>query len=209
MYLIYDTETNGLDAPVHIMQLGAVLLGPDFRELETFDTLVALPDGVEVHPKAQAAHGLTAGAVSTGAPPQTALSRLRALAQNAQWAVAYNNTFDVSVIRDSAVRLGVEDPFGPLAHFCMMRAMTPVLQLRGFKPGKFKWPRLMEAHQFALREGFDMAHSAIEDVRATGRVLEWYVKNVGPLTKGAPGFIKPLNPGVIAHRMEPGTYGPN
>ena len=208
MYLIYDVETNGLDAPVHIMQLGAVLLDPEFREIGAVDTVVRLPAGVAVHPKAQNAHGLTAKAVENGPAAPKALESLQSLAQKAQWAVAYNNTFDVAVVRDTAVREGVPDPFGPLAHFCLMRAMTPVIQLPGFRAGKFKWPKLVESHLFCFRTDFDAAHSAIADVQATGRVLRWYVENVGPLIKDGPRFIQPRNPGVIAHYMENGTYGP-
>jgi len=178
MYLIYDTETNKLGADACAVEVGAILLGPGFEVEDIYQTVVQLPPGATIDPRATAVHGYTDAMVKEGAAPAQVFERLYAMARRAQWAIAFNNKFDVPVLGNLVKGY---HPLRGLNHFCLMLGMTPVMKMPGFKRNEYRWPNLQVAHVWATGYSFDKAHSALADVEATARVLQWYVQKVGPL----------------------------
>lgn len=99
--------------------------------------------------------------------------------------VCFSATFDRKVLRIATFRRWGRDGFPgkgkpPKPWLCLMKTLTDVIALpatqpminagRGHLP---KTPSLMEAHKWAFGTGFDKAHDALEDVKATHRVWEF------------------------------------
>lgn len=178
MYLIYDTETNKLGADACAVEVGAILLGPGFEVEDVYQTVVQLPPGATIDPRATAVHGYTDAMVKEGAAPAQVFERLYDMSRRAQWAIAFNNKFDIPVLGNL---IKGYHPLRGLNHFCLMLGMTPVMKMPGFKRNEYRWPNLQVAHVWATGYSFDKAHSALADVEATARVLQWYVQKVGQL----------------------------
>lgn len=178
MYIFFDTETTGLyqhkknyDHPSqpHMIQLGAILLTEDLRELATFDTIIR-PEGFEVPIDSSKIHGITHDmAVKQGVHITVALNIFQGMCAGAEIGVCHNTQFDYGVLMTEIHRNGF-DHFLPEREICTMKSTTDLCQI----PGNygFKWPKLIELHEFLFGEGFSGAHSAIEDIRATVRCFK-------------------------------------
>lgn len=194
MFLIFDTETSGLvnhkkdfehESQPHIVQLAAMLLSPQLEEISTLCCIIR-PEGWTMPPsilsdtlsledaRAQKLqipacdiHGITQEiAEERGIPLGDALALFDAMAERATTAVCHNTGFDFVAVEAEFHRLGWTHNL-PEKRICTMRSTTQLCEL----PGKFgfKWPQLQELHQFLFGEGFDGAHDALNDVRATAR----------------------------------------
>lgn len=178
MYIFFDTETTGLydhkkdfDHPAqpHLIQIGAILVSEDLRELATFDTIVR-PEGFEIPPDSSAIHGITHDmAVKQGIHITAALNIFQGMCAGALIGVCHNTDFDYGVLMAEQHRNGF-DFFLPEKKICTMKSTTNLVGL----PGKygFKWPKLIELHEFLFGEGFSGAHTAIDDIRATVRCFQ-------------------------------------
>ena len=183
MYFIYDTETSGVGPTAHLMQVGAAMLDSALNEVGSYSTMVQLPDGCEIHPKALEAHGLTRARVNAeGVNAAVALGALRALVLGAHagapgpaaLAIAFNNKFDIAMLEAMSIRYKVQNPLDGLGHLCMMSKMTDICKLPGKWRGSYKWPNLQEAYMYCYGRPFEGAHDALADVRATAAVWRWY-----------------------------------
>lgn len=183
MILVIDTETSGLlnsslplDHPSqpHIVQLAAWLGEFDDRgECQHVASLNAVirPDGWSISEGALCVHGITEEyARAFGEPLRAILDRFYSLVSDAasldnSQLVAHNLRFDHQMLlRDSA---GFDTTsLGLLQPFCTMIALTPRMKLSGRYPGKYKWPKLEEAHQFCFGtpSPAEARHSAMGDV---------------------------------------------
>jgi len=184
MYLIYDTETNKLGADACAVEVGAMLVDGAFNTVEVYETLVQLPPGAVLDPRASAVHGIEQRDLDTfGVLPAQVFDRLAALAAQAQWCVAYNNQFDLRVLGNlqPARHPFIAPPRPAPAQFCLMLAMTDICKIKGFKY-KYKWPNLQQAHAHCFGVGFSAGHEALTDVAASVRILKWYREHVGELS---------------------------
>lgn len=189
MILFADTETGGfpndrlaLDHPAQppLVQLGAILVDADNgAEWATLE-LVVRADGYEIPPSASSVHGVTTAiARKVGVPLSLAVASYCNLRALADLVVFYNKDFD-RVIMEIAIARNGKVPSNPGPEItCAMELVTPMAKMPPTERmiaaghgGKFKPPKLIEAHQFLFGEGFDGAHSALADARATMRV--WF-----------------------------------
>lgn len=79
--------------------------------------------------------------------------------------VAHNIAFDYPVMAAEILRYGIKaDREHKPRKFCTMKATTDICKL----PGKYgyKWPSLIELHQYCFGKPFDKAHDAMGDVQA-------------------------------------------
>lgn len=188
MIFIYDTETTGLnqkhlpaghpDQP-YLVQLGCLLVSDTGREVCSAD-LIVRPQGWTVPEGAARIHGITTEiAAEVGVPVATALSVFAQLRQNAQEVVAFNEEFDSFIIRTAFARFGKNPSHrGPDKITCAMKLasdimrLPPTARMRAAGFDKHKPPNLQEAYKhFVDSKGFDGAHSAVVDCRATAEVL--------------------------------------
>ncbi len=189
MDLIFDTETTGKAnfklPPEHfsqprVVQIAAMLVN-GLEEVAVFSVIIK-PEGFTIPEEASAIHGITTQlALERGIPIKVALSLFNHLGRAASRLVAFNAAFDELVLRGEFARVTPITVFDERPVHCAMLQCKPILKLPG-QYGDFKWPKLSEAHEFFFGEGFDGAHDALADVRATVRVLrastEWEQKQV-------------------------------
>lgn len=196
-YLIFDTETSGLpllnlppaapEQPV-ILQLAAILLDSDFKEVARLNTLINHGRDVEIHPKALEAHGITN-------------ERCRREGKNvgdvtAEFTnmysfddttfVAHNLRFDIFLWRCHLAQQGDKGMFFARHTFCTMEAMTPICRIKNKTRPGFKWPKLQEAFYHIMGHEFDDAHDALADVRACAEVFKYLRSPTGPAARPAP-----------------------
>ena len=198
LILFFDTETSGLpdrdSGPgphqPHVVQLAAVLA--DGKDERTLATLIR-PAGWEIHPAAQAVHGISIQRASQeGVPIAEAVAAFDELLGQAQLAVAHNVEFDRLLLDSEYVRLGRPGGLQTATHrglgpprwpptFCTMRACTELLRLPGGRDGHWKWPRLEQAYFGLFGHPLAGAHDALADTRACRAIFEELVRRgLGP-----------------------------
>lgn len=183
MFLIYDTETTGLPAnegrgkwehpsqpwPVSV---AALLLNDDLTEADSFHSLIRIPDDVEIHPRAEATHGISREKlIAEGVAPAEVLRDFKAILAKSKVALAYNSQFDVTVLKALALRLGDNNPgalFDGVEDSCLLRLCTNYLKIPGGNEG-YRQVKLFQAYRRICGVPMDKvytAHDAMEDVRA-------------------------------------------
>lgn len=189
MICAIDTETCGFvneklpyDHPTQppLVQLGAILVDSDNgAEWATLE-LIVKPDGYDIPTAASSVHGVTTKlAHKVGIPLSLAVAAYCNLRSKADLIVCYNKAFDIAIMEIAIARNGKKPSHpGPDVE-CAMELITPLAKMpptpRMISAGRgdqFKNPKLTEAHEFLFGEGFDGAHSALADARATTRV--WF-----------------------------------
>ncbi|AXQ69768.1 DNA polymerase III alpha subunit [Caulobacter phage CcrSC] len=178
MLLFFDTETTGLwnkglpmGSPEQpkIVQIAALLTEDDGTEVQSLNFIVRQD---HVPEKAAAVHGITTEVSQRlGLNEGTVLTVFEELLMLADVVVAHNDEYDRQVVLNAIALIDqkISDPFAGKKAFCTMKASTPICKIKG--PRGYKWPKLIEAHQILLGEGFDGAHDALADVRACKRVF--------------------------------------
>lgn len=189
LVMCFDSETGGFpsdklpyDHPAQppLVQLGCVLVDSDNgAEWATLE-LIVKPDGYDIPPAASSVHGVTTKiAHAVGIPLSLAVAAYCNLRSKADLIVCYNKSFDIAIVEIAIARNGKKPSHpGPDVE-CAMELVTPMCKMpptpRMISAGRgdqFKNPKLTEAHEFLFGEGFDGAHSALADARATMRV--WF-----------------------------------
>ena len=176
--LYFDTETTGFqkakgtplaDCP-HLVQLAALLVDADGNEIDVMNAIVR-PVGYTIPDDVAEIHGITTErALEEGRDLLDVIENFAHLLEQADEVVAHNINFDIQIVSYEFDRLEFGNLFAGKSFFCTMAATTDLCQLPGKYPGKFKWPKLIEAHQHIFGEGFDGAHDALADVRACQRI---------------------------------------
>lgn len=196
MKLIFDTETTGLvawhlpagdPAQPRLVQMAGLLVDEQWGEQSSFSVLVK-PEGFEIPFAASKVHGITTEkAARLGVPLRTALSLFNNLARVADEVWAFNEQYDSTVIKGEFCRVKQPCVLEEKPARCAMLGCKDILKLPGKTGRDYKWPKLSEAHQFFFQAGFDKAHDALADVRATVKVmratLDWrtqHAAEVGP-----------------------------
>lgn len=180
--LFFDTETTGKanfkagpEWPLQprCVQLAALLCAPDGTEIAWFNHIIE-PDGWDIPAEAAAVHGITLErAKAEGVPISRAIINFVELLIQTEWLVAHNIDFDDLILHSELHRMRADilEQFKAKRRFCTMRAATDICKIpTGWGRGKYKWPKLVEAHQHFFGKGFEGAHDAMADVRACARV---------------------------------------
>jgi DNA polymerase III subunit epsilon len=112
---------------------------------------------------------------SKGITVEKAMDRfLACMDMGVEHLVCHNTDFDLRIlISETARHPRIHPLFRAITttpSFCTMKHMTQEMALpypNGRGVGK--WPKLIELHHYLFGEGFDGAHDALEDVKATVR----------------------------------------
>ena len=179
--LVFDTETAGLYQrklpPSHpsqpeVLQLCAWLVD-DVKVYSSFNVFIhgesAIPkEAYEVH---RIDRDMTA---RVGISRLRACQMLDAYAKKADVIVGHNLDFDIGIMKAAFHREGGTGVSLNRPQFCTMHNSTNVCKIphpKPFRAGEFKWPSLQEAYTMLVDpRGFDGAHDAEADVRATYEV---------------------------------------
>ena len=178
MFLFFDTETSGLPrnygAPLsdfdnwpRLVQLAWLLLDNDGQEIRA-ENLIIRPEGFIIPEAASAIHGITTEqALIKGVALKEALNSFSQDIDPADLVVGHNISFDEKIVGAEFLRKRIANKLFERARFCTMQSSTDFCRI----PGNYgyKWPKLSELHHCLFDEGFDGAHDALADVKATAR----------------------------------------
>lgn len=183
MYLIFDCETSGFRES-RLIQLGMILLGADFKPIMEASLLVK-PDGFQIEQGATDVHGITQEhAERHGLPQDVALMLFVEFTRRASTLVCHNVEHDRRVMEGELSK--ARWPTVDKPYFCTKREMVQVCKLppseKMLRAGRrgYKDPKLIEAYQHAFGEGFEGAHDAMADCRATARLFAWIKSGARP-----------------------------
>lgn len=189
----FDTETTGLPnfriPPDHpsqprLVQLAAKLVeetGPGvFNEIAKISVIIK-PEGFVIPVEASNINGTTTEKANTfGVPLLATMAVFSNLVKAADRIIAHNFRFDYGMIKRELNILKKPNRLDGKDQFCTMTASTDLCQLpptarmiAAGMGGRFKSPKLIEAHEYFLGEGFDKAHDAMADVDAMFRIYPY------------------------------------
>lgn len=169
-----------------VFQLAFVLMDEEGTVLEEFSEFIK-PDGwvIPTGPGNEfwSDHGYsTEECERLGVPIAYALDKFITAMDKADYLVAHNMAFDKPVILAEFARAGAKVPEGfvPPKSLCTMMSTIDYVKAPHspeniakwpFLATKWKYPKLEELHEKLFSEGFDGAHDALVDVKATFRCL--------------------------------------
>ena len=179
--LFFDVETSGLpkkyNAGVNevdnwpkMVQIAWIVYKGQ-KEVSCNDYIV-IPEGFKIPEDAYRIHGITnERANEEGFRLPFVLNKFNQDFFHSDKVVAHNINFDIKIVGAENYRLQSRD-MGMEEHelICTMQSSTNFCQLPS-KNGKkgYKWPKLAELHERLFGEGFDNAHDALADIRATSK----------------------------------------
>lgn len=197
MYLIFDTETDGLpknwkaamldldnwprviqlawqlyDARGELIMEYSSLIVPDGWEIPTKQTFLRQGMlGAEAEKKAKfwIDNGFTTERCRVeGKPIRKALAAFLNAYNNAEYLIAHNVKFDYNVLGAELLRARLASS-KKIPRLCTMESSVDVCKI----PGKYgyKWPKLEEVYFKFFRKTFDGAHDALADVKACAKVF--------------------------------------
>ena len=182
--LFFDTETTGLPVELsdgsvrwpRLVQLACLLTDADGRELESYCTLVR-PVGYRIPQEATAVHGITTEkAVREGVSVKEAVDAFLSLYDWCDMVVGHNVEFDEGVIGAEIDRLGAWGGRKKKPTVCTMKPSAELVGIWSERKQDWKWPKLIELHWKLFGCGFEGAHDALCDIRATARCYFELVK---------------------------------
>lgn len=174
--LIFDTETTGIylfNYPVdHPDQPDVVQLCAMLADEERVYTAVNMFIHTEtpIPEEAYAVHRINREMTArVGVSRSTACRTLDNMARKADVLVGHNIDFDIKIMMAATLREGGAGEALKKTSYCTMRNSTDVCKIPNPRfPTKFKWPKLTEAYEMLVDpRGFDGAHDAMADARAT------------------------------------------
>lgn len=178
MIFLCDFETTGLvkdgvqdflQQP-GITQIGIVVLSDELAEVASWESLVnpELPES-RWEAGAMKVTGFSPATVAEAPTFFAVFDQLASLAQGCDTWSGYNTKFDKDVLWHQLLRYGFERSFPwPRLDLDVMKLASARMAMEG-KRGT-KRPKLIEIYEHLFNESFD-AHDALEDIRATARVL--------------------------------------
>lgn len=192
MYLFFDTETTGLPANYkapaedlnnwpRIVSISWLLQRSADETIATGDYVIK-PDGWTIPDHVAIIHGIsTQRAAEIGVPITSALGEFDACVEKSETLVAHNMSFDKPIVLAEYLRAGFSNLANDMAQkktICTKLSSTNYCKIKG--PYGYKWPRLVELHQFLFGCEFEGQHNSMDDITATARCF-WELRKRGVL----------------------------
>lgn len=179
MFAVIDKETTGLlndksqdfMAQPGIVQLGVLVLDPQFKELAHMDLLVN-PDisAAAWAPEAIEVHGIKPEDVANSPSFMAIAPQFAEMVRGCKYWVGFNTRFDRKVLWWQLLKYGLEMNFPwPPEELDMMKVVRDKLNTRG-KRGT-KPVTLSEAYENIMGKPMEGAHDALADIRGTAELL--------------------------------------
>lgn len=183
-FLIFDTETTGLPKKYNarwddlnnwprLTQFAFILCNNKGEELEQFEGLIK-PNNWTIPKEAFFINNnmSTERCEEFGFPIFDVLRKFQECLKICDYKVAHNINFDNPIVASEMIRNGItQQLFQFKKGICTMSSTTNYCQIPFSNGRGTKWPKLEELHNKLFEVGFDGAHDALEDVRATKRCL--------------------------------------
>lgn len=184
MYLIFDTETNGLpmyfNSPMEdinnwprITQLAFILCDENGNELKSFQSLIKPNNWTIPKEKFFIENNMsTERCEQEGIDVFVALRNLQDALKKCKYKVAHNIAFDKNIVGAEIIRAGITiELFKYKPEICTMKETTSFCAIPHKNGNGVKWPKLEELYQKLFNVNFEGAHDALYDVRATKECL--------------------------------------
>jgi DNA polymerase-3 subunit epsilon len=183
MYLIFDTETNGLPqnwkaAPSannnwpRIVSLSWQLYNLNEEKISEQDFIIR-PVDFNIPPEATKVHGITEEiAWDKGVPLKIALVEFQEALLCSEVIIAHNIAFDRAVVLSEYLRRGffkdknISTGFPGKKEYCTMQASTDLCKIPHKNGHGYKWPQLQELYYHLFERKFANAHNSLADVQA-------------------------------------------
>ena len=174
MYLVIDTETTGLPkswkASVtnlnnwpRLVQIAWIQYDKSGTILKTCDYLVK-PDGFTIPKAASIIHGITTEkAISDGRSVIDVLNEFELDANDSNWIIAHNMSFDEMVIGAELLRRGKKNLLANKSKICTKAVSTDYCAIPG--PRGYKWPTLSELYLSLFGTDIPEGHDALVDAK--------------------------------------------
>ena len=169
MFLFFDTETTGLNRyKDNLVQLAWVVADENGKILSENEWIIK-PSGFTIPYMAERVHGIsTSHAKLHGIRLETALEKFVSDAKTAIFIVAHNISFDLAVLKTAFSKCGLDYSLSGLQQIDTMTISTNWCQLPKVNGiSGFKRPKLEELHYRLFGAGFENAHQALADTKAT------------------------------------------
>jgi DNA polymerase-3 subunit epsilon len=189
MILFFDTETTGLPknwkAPVtdlnnwpRLVQIAFLLYNKNGNLVSNGDFIVK-PDNFSIPYESSKIHKIThSKALNEGIELNKVLLEFNEVLTKSDTIVAHNMSFDEKIIGAEYLRLGMPNLMQNKNKLCTMEKSTNYCAISG--PYGYKWPKLSELYIKLFKTGFEEAHNAAIDVKATAKCY-WEMKKNGIL----------------------------
>lgn len=163
-YAVIDIETTGFSPAHHhrILEIGVVLIDDDGNLVYEWETLVNPQRDVA----ATEVHGLSAADVYAAPTFAQIAGELKSLLQG-RVPVAHNLAFDARFVAAEFERAGYTVPLTTTSGLCTMRLASCYLP---------DGPRTLEACCDSIGCPVECAHAALDDARATAKLLAHYMR---------------------------------
>lgn len=180
MYIAFDCETTGLPKSYNgawsdlknwprLTQFGFILFDETGKVYEEYQSMIK-PDGWVV-PKEQffiENNMSTERCEKEGRPIAIVLRQFQEALKQADLKIAHNINFDNPIVGSEMIRAGItHELFQFKRGICTMRSTTNICCLPKARGYGYKWPKLIELHNFLFGCDFEGAHDALDDVKAT------------------------------------------
>jgi len=186
MYLFFDTETTGLPsnwkAPVtdlnnwpRLVQLAWLFYDKNGDKISGKDYIIK-PEGYTIPVDASRIHGITTDrAKKEGLSLLSVLQDFQLMIDQTDFLIAHNMGFDEKIVGAELLRCKLPNSLPTKKRICTMESSTNFCAING--PYGYKWPKLSELHFKLFRTGFDEAHNAAVDIKATAKCF-WELKRL-------------------------------
>ena len=183
-YAVIDIETTGLSPAHHhrIVEIAVVLVDDGGNQVYEWETLLNPQRDVG----ASEIHGLTAADLYAAPTFAQVAPELESLLRG-RVPVAHNLSFDAPFVAAEFDRLGYAVPLSPNSGLCTMRLASRYLP---------SGPRTLEACCDCIGCRIESAHAALDDARATARLLSHYIHRDGDFLTSWLGVISIAQGGV-------------
>lgn len=170
MYLIFDTETNGLlkDGPVYIREIAWLLLDENFDVINQEEYLIK-PDGWGLPSNSFFTNVDLQPNIDKGVSIKYALLKFFIDMQRCKFLIAHNLPFDAEVVTQECKRNGIRGENRP-ERVCTMELGKSIV------PSNHK-PRLGELYEYLFKTKFTTLHTASLDAQKCAEIFKHLVVN--------------------------------
>ena len=188
-YLIFDTETTGLPLTrnttsgkwykkyPHIVQISWIMYDSDKNQcIDIQDFIVKIPDDVEISEKSTSIHGISKEiSQKKGTTIEDILPLFSIMLNHCDMIIGHNIEFDINMIRAEFLRNNYIDPFILEKHkqvYCTMKhsiELCKIEALSRYGNTYYKWPKLIELHNFLFHTTPKNLHNSLTDIYVTLR----------------------------------------
>ena len=183
--IVFDTETTGLPPKnrqcmdpaqwPHIVQLSYLIYDADTDKIQEFkDVIISLGTHIPLPDESVAIHGITRTiSLQQGVDIRVALFDFKTALAQCSRCVAHNLGFDTDMLQMEARRNQMSFFFP--APFCTMRVSTDMCKLPSPHGMGYKWPKLLELHEYLFHRVPKNVHNSKIDTIVTLRCYHMLV----------------------------------